>query len=91
MQSNVFTLTVALSDIYSMEFSSLLQLGRTPLHYASEEGHHDTVQVLLEYHADVNARDRVGPYNDMCISLITESLPTTLEGKAHPSTMGLKP
>ena len=67
-----------LSDIYCMESSSLLQSWKIPLHYASERGHHDTVQVLLEHHADVNARDMVGPYTDMYVSLNTESLPTTL-------------
>ena len=80
-----------------LRFSSLLQSGMTPLHYASQgghlyatkrgrhaikRGHHDTVQVLLEHHADVNARDEVGPYTDMYIYISRIF--------ADPSTMGMK-
>lgn len=31
--------------------------GMTALHYAARAGHHDVVDVLLRYHADVDARD----------------------------------
>jgi ankyrin repeat protein len=34
--------------------------GRTALHYAAMAGHVDVVEVLLRYHADVNARDDRG-------------------------------
>ena len=49
----------------NLGFSSLLQSEMTPLHYAIERGHFDTVQVLLIYHADVNACDNLGPYTDL--------------------------
>lgn len=34
--------------------------GMTPLHYAARAGHYDLADVLLRYHADVNARDSNG-------------------------------
>ena len=34
--------------------------GMTALHYAARSGHTDVVDVLLRYHADVNARDKRG-------------------------------
>ena len=34
--------------------------GMTALHYAARSGHTDVVDVLLRYHADVNARDNRG-------------------------------
>ena len=36
---------------------STTQWQRTALHYASEEGHHETVQLLLEKGADPNVQD----------------------------------
>ena len=39
--------------------SYLSQYQRTALHYASENGHHDTARVLLERGANPNTRDNV--------------------------------
>ena len=43
-----------------------LQNNYTPLHYASESGSAETVQVLLGAGADVNARAKVGRVYRSC-------------------------
>ena len=47
-------------DLYNVMYTcSTTQYQRTALHYASEEGHHETVQLLLEKGADPNVQDKV--------------------------------
>ena len=41
----------------------MLQDKRTPLHWASERGHIDTVTTLLAYGGDVGAQDKVDELN----------------------------
>jgi len=38
---------------------SRTKVDRTPLHMAAYEGHHQMVQLLLNYGADVDSRDMV--------------------------------
>ncbi len=40
----------------------LMQEGVTPLHVASQNGHRETVQVLVDHSADVRARTKVCNY-----------------------------
>ena len=41
----------------------MLQDKKTPLHWASEGGHIDTVTTLLAHGGDVEAQDKVNEYN----------------------------
>ena len=48
------------NGIYNVMYTcSTTQWQKTALHYASEEGHHETVQLLLEKGADPNVQDIV--------------------------------
>ena len=40
-------------------YDMLTQIGRTPLMFASEQGHTEIVKVLLVYGADADAQDEV--------------------------------
>ena len=53
------------STMYDFLFSYLSQSQRTALHWASEEGHHEIVQLLQEARPDVNRLDVVS-----CVHLI---------------------
>jgi len=39
--------------------SCVLQVDRTPLHVAAQEGHADIVTLLLQHAADIDAKDMV--------------------------------
>ena len=41
----------------------MLQYKKTPLHWASEEGHIDTVSTLLAHGGNVESQDKVNVYN----------------------------
>ena len=41
----------------------MLQYKKTPLHWASERGHIDTVTTLLAHGGNVEAQDKVNEYN----------------------------
>ena len=41
----------------------MLQNKKTPLHWACERGHIDTVTTLLAHGGDVEAQDKVNEYN----------------------------
>ena len=45
------------------------QYQKTALHYASEDGHHETVQLLLEKGADPNSQDMVSVLLKSSLSL----------------------
>ena len=48
------------NGIYNVMYTcSTTQWQKTALHRASEEGHHETVQLLLEKGADPNVQDKV--------------------------------
>ena len=48
------------NEMYNVMYTcSTTQDQKTALHYASEEGHHETVQLLLEKGADPNVQDEV--------------------------------
>ena len=48
------------NGLYNVMYTcSTTQLQNTALHYASDEGHRETVQLLLEKGADPNVQDRV--------------------------------
>ena len=40
-----------------------LQNKKTPLHWASQRGHIDTITTLLAHGGDVEAQDKVNEYN----------------------------
>ena len=44
---------------FSFAYACTSQYQQTALHYASDAGHTDIVQVLVDAKADVNARDEV--------------------------------
>ena len=46
-------------------FFFLIQIGKTPLHYAAEEGHSEVVTKLLDSGADVGGQDNVRKSFDM--------------------------
>ena len=47
-------------DLYNVMYTcSTTQYNQTALHYASEEGHHETVHLLLEKGVDPNVQDKV--------------------------------
>ena len=48
-------------------FICLLQKGRTPLHWASKEGHADIVCLLVSHGADINIKDNVSKFNTKLI------------------------
>lgn len=54
---------------------------RTPLHYASEEGHAECVKLLLEDNSDVNAKDdaQITPLHEASENAHLESVKFLLE------------
>jgi len=51
--------------------------GRAPLHWAAEEGHEDTVRLLIENGADIDNRwpvQKPTPHKSPCISHATEDI-----------------
>ncbi len=52
-------LQIILLEIYHVVFDSLLQMGLTPLMYASLNGHKEVAALLLEHSANVDAQAEV--------------------------------
>ena len=49
-----------IKNLQTLVYLIYLYLGRTSLSYAAENGNTDTVKILLEYGAEVNAKDKDG-------------------------------
>ena len=64
-----------------------LQYRRTALHYASENGHHDTVKVLLERGAFPNVCDKV---SGVCVTLYTCTCTSWIRGPCPASFTALE-
>ena len=64
MCTNVFVYTCVHHYKYLLyKYYYMLQKKKTPLHWASERGHIDTVTILLANGGDVEAQDKVNEYN----------------------------
>ena len=64
MCTNVFVYTCVHHYKYLLcKYYYMLQDKKTPLHWASQRGHIDTVTILLANCGDVAAQDEVNEYN----------------------------
>ena len=62
----------------------ILYLGKTSLMYAAESGNNNTVKILIENKADVNAKDKDGQlYNIITLYLFIVSLPYSIYHYAY--------
>ena len=43
-------------------FSDVVLFGRTPLHWASENGHSNTVTLLLSYGGNIDVKDKLNEF-----------------------------
>ncbi|KAL4755848.1 Pfs, NACHT and Ankyrin domain protein [Aspergillus foveolatus] len=54
------SLTMAMEEKTTSQFSPSRRKGQTPVSHAAEMGHQKIVQILLDHEADINAPDRFG-------------------------------